>query len=170
MKEISLETKVAELLNDYEGMKDILIDINPKFKKLNNPVLRRTLAKIASIKQAAIVGGMPPEKLLNQLRIAVGQDAVETKNLDEELSIPQKIPVWIEETPKAILDADALLEAQANPLSKANRLLRTLNDGEILMITSDFQPEPLIVEFEKAGHTVFCHEISKEQFATYIKK
>ncbi len=73
MKEITLDTKIADLLNDYEGMKDILIDINPKFKKLNNPILRRTVAKVATVKQASIVGGMRPLELLNRLREAVGQ-------------------------------------------------------------------------------------------------
>jgi hypothetical protein len=29
MKEITLETKIADLLNGYEGMKDIFIEINP---------------------------------------------------------------------------------------------------------------------------------------------
>jgi len=73
LKEITLDTKIADLLNDYEGMKDILIDINPKFKKLNNPILRRTVAKVATVKQASIVGGMRPLELLNRLREAVGQ-------------------------------------------------------------------------------------------------
>ncbi len=84
MKEITLETKIADLLNDYEGMKDILIKINPKFKKLNNPVLRRTLAKIAGVKQAAVVGGMDPMDLLNQLRKAVGQTPIESRISDEK--------------------------------------------------------------------------------------
>ncbi|MFK5882603.1 MAG: hypothetical protein QM482_10380 [Sulfurospirillum sp.] len=35
MKEIALDMTIAELLNNYKGMKDILIEINPKFKKLN---------------------------------------------------------------------------------------------------------------------------------------
>ncbi len=68
MKEITLDTKIADLLNNYNGMKDILISINPKFKKLNNPILRRTVAKVANIKQAAVVGGMKPIELLNKIR------------------------------------------------------------------------------------------------------
>jgi hypothetical protein len=74
MKEITLDTKIADLLNNYDGMKEILIDINPKFKKLNNPILRRTIAKVAGVRQAAIVGGMKPMDLLNKLREAVGQE------------------------------------------------------------------------------------------------
>jgi uncharacterized protein (DUF2249 family) len=169
MKEITLETKIADLLNDYDNMKDILIGINPKFKKLNNPVLRRTLAKIAGVKQAAIVGGMDPMDLLNQLRVAVGQTAVEYVDTNGETST-LKAPIWITQEPKETLDANVLLDAEDNPLAKAYNSLRQLSDGDILTITADFQPEPLIEEFEKAGHEVYCQEVDDTHFITYIKK
>jgi len=169
MKEITLETKVAELLNDYEGMQDILIKINPKFKKLNNPVLRRTLAKIASVKQAAVVGGMDPMDLINQLRVAVGQVPIKSKLRDED-SVVQEIPLWIDNEPKAIFDANALLDNEDNPLAKAYNILRKFDEGDILKITADFQPEPLIEEFKKSGYEVYCKEIEDTRFITYIKK
>jgi len=169
MKEITLETKVAELLNDYEGMKDILIKINPKFKKLNNPVLRRTLAKIAGVRQAAIVGGMDPFDLLNQLRIAVGQTPLESAN-SVAIASSSEVPAWIVKEPKATIDANVLLDEEANPLVKAYSILKKLNHGDILTIIADFQPEPLIEEFEKTGHEVYCQEIDDAHFVTYIKK
>ena len=169
MKEITLETKIADLLNDYEGMKDILIKINPKFKKLNNPVLRRTLAKIAGVRQAAIVGSMNPIDLLNQLRISVGQPPVESPNI-KELTPALEVPAWISIEAKATLDANALLDEEDNPLAKAYTMLKKLDSGDILTIVADFQPEPLIEEFEKAGHEVYCQEIDDTHFVTYIKK
>ncbi len=168
MREITLDTKVSELLNNYEGMKDILIKINPKFKKLNNPILRRTLAKLASVKQAAMVGGMDAVDLLNQLRIAVGQEPIKLESVEE---VKQKeAPIWIEKTPKTTIDANELLDSGDNPLAKSFNLLKNLEDGEILMIESDFKPEPLIEEFEKKGFEVYSKEIEKDKFITYIKK
>jgi TusA-related sulfurtransferase len=169
MKEITFETKVADLLNDYEGMKDILIKINPKFKKLNNPVLRRTLAKIAGVRQAAIVGGMDPLDLLNQLRIAVGQTPVESANSVETASTSE-VPAWTAREPKATIDANVLLDEEENPLVKAYSILKKLNHDDILTIIADFQPEPLIEEFKKTGHEVYCQEIDDSHFITYIKK
>jgi len=145
------------------------VKINPKFKKLNNPVLRRTLAKIAGVRQAAIVGGMDPMDLLNQLRVAVGQTAVEYSDTNEETS-PLEVPTWITKEPKETLDANVLLDADDNPLAKAYNSLKQLNEGDILTITADFQPEPLIEEFEKAGHKVYCQEIDDTHFITYVKK
>ncbi len=168
MKEITLETKIADLLNNYEGMKDILIEINPKFKKLNNPVLRRTLAKIAGVKQAAIVGGMDPVDLLNQLRLAVGQEPLENR-LDEK-NVISEAPLWIETEPKASLNANEILDNDKNPLAEAYQLLRKLEEGEVITIVADFQPEPLIEEFIKSGHEVYCQEVDESHFLTYVKK
>ena len=169
MKEITLETKISDLLNDYEGMKDILIGINPKFKKLNNPVLRRTLAKIAGVKQAAIVGGMDPVDLLNQLRQAVGQDPIDITTPQGEVEA-EEAPEWILQEVKQTLNANALLDAERNPLAELHKALKAINEGEVITIESDFQPEPLMDEMLKAGHDVFSREVQEGQFVTYIKK
>lgn len=170
MKEITLETKVADLLNDYKGMKDILIKINPKFKKLNNPVLRRTLAKIAGVKQAAVVGGMEPMDLLNQLRVAVGQRPLIAETTEIEKDTKESTPAWITQIAKESINANELLDKGDNPLAKAFNILRKFNEGEVLTIESDFKPEPLIEEFEKKGYEVYSNEIEKDTFITYVKK
>jgi len=168
MKEITLDTKIADLLENYEGMKDLLISINPKFKKLNNPVLRRTLAKIAGVKQAAIVGGMDPLDLLNQLRVAYDQKPV---SLEEKMTVASVVaPQWIENTPKEILNGNEILDKQENPLAIAFNILRKFEASEILQIQTDFKPQPLIDEFEKKGYKVYCQEKNSSKYMTYVKK
>ena len=169
MKEITLETKIADLLNDYEGMKDILIKINPKFKKLNNPVLRRTLAKIAGVRQAAIVGGMDPVDLLNQLREAVGQTPVDIITPKGEVEV-EEAPEWILKEAKQALNANEILDQERNPLAELHKALKAIDEGEVITIEADFQPEPLMDEMLKAGHDVFSREVEEDHFITYIKK
>jgi hypothetical protein len=169
MKQLTLDTKKADLLNDYEGMKDILISINPKFKKLNNPVLRRTLAKLAGVKQAAIVGGMEPMDLLNQLRVAVGQEPLSSSDEQTQPQI-KEAPEWIKNEPLEVLDANELLDSEENPLAKANLILVQGNVGDIVALKSDFMPQPLIDEFEKKGYEVYCQENSSSEYITYVKK
>ncbi len=168
MKEITLETTIAELLNNYKGMKETLIAINPKFKKLNNPVLRRTLAKLATVKQAAIIGGMGKIDLLNQLRISVGQQAIVSN--DEIAEEASALPDWANQAPKVSLNANEILDNEDNPLAHAYQILKKFNSDEILEITSDFRPEPLIVEFSKQGYEVVVKKINDESFLTYIRK
>ncbi len=166
MKEITLETTIADLLNNYKGMKDTLISINPKFKKLNNPVLRRTLAKLATVKQAAIIGGMDSVELLNKLRVSVGQEPLNLEN--NKISIDGKTPDWTKKLPKASINANELLDKGENPLAVAHKILKDLDDNEIVEIVSDFRPEPLIAEFIEKGYRVYTKELSKDNFSTKI--
>jgi TusA-related sulfurtransferase len=167
-KEIKLNTTIAELLNEYEGMKDILISINPKFKKLNNPILRRTLAKVATVKQAAFIGGMEPVELLNKIRAAVGQEPLEVEVKSENKQ--KDLPKWTKSEPKETIDANELLDKEINPLAYSDKILKSLNKGEFIIIKADFRPEPLIDEFEKKGYEVAVKEIDENNFLTYIKK
>ncbi|BAF72264.1 DUF1858 domain-containing protein [Sulfurovum sp. NBC37-1] len=170
MKEITLATTIADLLKNYEGMKDILIGINPKFKKLNNPVLRRTIAKLATVKQAAIVGGMDANDLLNQLRTAVGQEPLQTERSETDTKEYEPLPDWTKGAPKATLNANEILDNEGNPLAEANKTVRPLASGEILEIVSDFRPEPLIDEFTQKGHEVAVKEEKEDRFITLIRK
>ena len=167
MQEITLETKIADLLNNYDGMKEILIGINPKFEKLNNPILRRTIGKVAGVKQAAIVGGMNPMDLLNQLREAVGQSPIDSKS-EEGNSPKEEAPTWIAKEPSVTLDANEMLDNDKNPLAELHMALRNVSEGEVVLVRSDFRPEPLIEEYEKKGHSTYCQEVTTEEFMTYI--
>lgn len=152
------------------GMKEILIGINPKFKKLNNPVLRRTIAKLATVKQAAIVGGMDADDLLNQLRVAVGQEPLHTERAASLQETEETLPVWAEETPKATLSANEILDNEGNPLAQANKTMKTLDSDGILEIISDFRPEPFIDEFAQKGYEVAVKHPEEDQFITLIRK
>ncbi len=77
---ISPETKVGDLLDAYPEAEAALIAIAPKFKALKNPVLRRTVAKVATLEQAARVADMPVNELVRSLRQALGQDAGEIES------------------------------------------------------------------------------------------
>ncbi len=166
MQEITLDMTIADLLNNYKGMKDTLIEINPKFKKLNNPILRRTLAKLATVKQAAIIGGMNSKELLNRLRVSAGQKPLDIE--DCEIDIDGNIPKWAEKNPKVTIDADKLLKEDKNPLAQSYKILRSLNKDEVLEIVSSFRPEPLIADFIGKGYRVSTQEISKDNFNTKV--
>ncbi|NPA27525.1 MAG: DUF1858 domain-containing protein, partial [Epsilonproteobacteria bacterium] len=155
--EITLNTKIYDLLKEYPFLEDELIRINPKFKKLKNPVLKRTIARIASIKQAAIVGGMDEIELLNKIRKAVGLEEIKESSEQKEQS--QEIPTWITAEPKVIIDANELLEKEQSPLAEVNRALKEINEGEIILVKSDFKPQPLIDEFLQKGFEVYSHQV-----------
>ena len=63
--EILPSTKVSQLLDAYPELEDVLVAMAPPFKKLKNPILRQSVARIASLKQAAVVGGLDTRAMVN---------------------------------------------------------------------------------------------------------
>lgn len=90
-------TRVNELINTYPFMKDFLIDLNPHFKALDNPIIRKTLGRAATLSKAAMVGGMGIEELLTgiakEIKSKLGKD-VEIEGITgqkETLNAEQRI-------------------------------------------------------------------------------
>lgn len=71
--EITSPITVHELLEVYPELEDDLTNIAPPFRKLKNPFLRKTVAKVATIKYISAFGGVPLSDLISKLREAVGQ-------------------------------------------------------------------------------------------------
>lgn len=65
--ELSLNTKIGGLIDAYPFLLNFLVAKSTKFKKLANPILRKTLAKAASISQAASMGGLSADSLLIEI-------------------------------------------------------------------------------------------------------
>ena len=62
---ISPKTKVLQLIEAYPQLEDMLIEYVPTFRKLKNPILRNTIAKITTLQQAATIGNVKVEELIN---------------------------------------------------------------------------------------------------------
>ena len=60
---ITPQTTIHTLLSEHPFLKDFLVDYNPEFKKLANPVLRRTMGRMATLERAAGMAGIPVEQM-----------------------------------------------------------------------------------------------------------
>jgi len=84
--DLSPKTKVNELLNQYPFLKDFLVQLNPEFKMLDNPVMRKTVGRLASLGKVAMIGGMDVKKLLDDIagKIKKETGAAVSISYDEE--------------------------------------------------------------------------------------
>ena len=73
---ITPKTKISQLIDAYPQLEDVLIEYVPTFNKLKNPILRKTVARITTIQQAAAIGNVKVEDMINKLRGEVGQDNI----------------------------------------------------------------------------------------------
>ena len=153
---ISPKTKVLHLIEAYPHLEDILIGYVPAFEKLKNPLLRRTVAKIATLQQAATIGNVKVEDLINVLRKEVGQDMVDPV---DEANYNTQRPAWFKkERLSNNLDIREMLNAGEQPVNQVVSDLDKLNPDEIYEVIAPFIPAPLI---DKATSLNVDHWIKK---------
>jgi hypothetical protein len=68
---ITPKTTVHTLLKEHPFLLDFLAGYAPEFKKLTNPVARRTMARMATLQTAAQLGGVPLEQLMHDIAAAI---------------------------------------------------------------------------------------------------
>lgn len=173
--DITPKTLVGDLLKNYPQLEDKLIEIAPVFKKLKNPVLRRTVAKVTTLKQAAIVGGVSLSKMINELRASVEtKHAVSLPYIYEDEDLFESIkprPVWVDE--KTIVkeyDAREDLENGIHPAAKATKHILELKENENYLLITPFVPAPLIKIMEDKGYETFTEKVEEGYFKTYVSK
>lgn len=158
--DINLQTKIADLLEAYPELEDTLMDLSPAFAKLRNPILRRTVAKVTSIQQAAKIAGVSPSAMVQTLRKAAGLTTSDTIiTYEKSQQEPEPIPEWFDETKISLrFDAGPVINAGQSPMSEILRLSKTLPDGEIMELSSPFRPEPIIDMLKSKGFNVWFNE------------
>ena len=61
---LNAKTKIDDLLTAYPFLLDFLVSQFPKFKHLENPLMRKTIGKVATLAQAATAGQIEVEELI----------------------------------------------------------------------------------------------------------
>jgi len=154
---ITPKTKVLQLIEAYPQLEEVLIKYVPAFSKLKNPLLRRTVAKIATLQQAAGIGNVKTGDLINILRKEVGQDLV---NESDDKAYNTGKPGWYnEDMIEREFDIREMLAAGEQPVNQVISDLRNLSAGKIYRLTSPFVPAPLI---DKATSLNIDHWVKKE--------
>lgn len=166
---ITPKTKVAELLEAYPELEDVLIDLAPAFKKLKNPLLRKTIARITSLQQAASVGEVPVEVIVNKLRGIVGQD--ELHDLDGNADYKGGQPDWFDPAKVTVtMDAREMIATGGHPVSKVLGDLHDFEAGKIYELVTPFLPAPLIDKVKDIGYRCWTKKESESLFRSYFIK
>ena len=64
---ITPKTTVHTLLKEYPFLLDFLAAYNPEFGKLTNPVVRRTMGRMATLEKASAMGNVPLNQLVDDI-------------------------------------------------------------------------------------------------------
>lgn len=167
--EITPSVTVHALLDAYPELEEVLIGIAPPFKKLNNPFLRRSVAKVATIKHIASVGGVPLDELIIQIREAVGQPE-STESYDDQDYFAEQ-PDWFSPDKVALsLDEDKVGDKDKMTLVIILQEAKNVKKGEIIELVTSFLPAPGIDIMKSKGYSVWTRKESDDLIRSYFLK
>jgi hypothetical protein len=160
---IAPKTKVAELIDVYPQLEQVLIETVPAFEKLRNPILRKTVARVTTLQQAATIGSVNVEDLIIRLRTEVGQDPL--SGAGATVYTTQR-PGWFAETRVVDeLDARGMLAAGEQPVNQVLADLHGLGQGDIYKLVAPFMPAPLV---DKASSLGISHWVTRADDQEYV--
>jgi hypothetical protein len=167
---ITPKTKIFDLLEAYPELEETLIAQAPPFSKLKNPLLRKTIARVTTLSQAAAVADLQVEVLVNALRKEAGQSLISEDGQQSGNYITRE-PRWFH--PGRItrtIDVRDMLHQGEQPVHEVLSIMKTLKKKEILEVIAPFLPAPLIDKATGLGYLHWIKKVSEEEFYVYFKK
>jgi len=165
---ITPELKVSELLDSYPELEPVLLGMSPSFEALKNPVLRRTVAKLATLQQVARVGNIGLGALVGRLREAAGQAG--GANVDLEPAAGAR-PAWArDELVKGRFDARSILGEGGHPGPAVMKELQALASGEVYVLVTPFVPAPLVDKAVDRGIEAWSQPEGPDVVLTWFRR
>lgn len=164
MKNITINTKtlISALLSvRKDAVIEELININPNFSKLKNPVLRNLVSGMVTIEGACKVANCDISDFMSAMK-RIGFD-IKDEYSDE---IDQADQRGILDKSNIIeLDVRPNLARQEDPLKVIMETVKTLSETQCLKLIAPFEPVPLIYMLKKKG---FKHEVEEQADGSVI--
>ena len=167
--EIDPSVTVHDLLEAYPDLEEVLIGIAPPFKKLKNPFLRKSVAKVATIKHISAVGGVPIDELIVQIREAVGQTESSPSYKDQDYFGER--PDWFSPDKVVLsLDEDKVEDKDKMTLVIILQEAKHVNKGQIIELVTTFLPAPGIDILKSKGYSVWTTKGNDDLIRSYFLK
>lgn len=165
---ITPDSRLGELLERWPHLEAVLLELSPHFAALTNPVLRRTVARLATLRQVSTVSGVALGVLVSRLRDGAG---LAPAAVEEEGSAAPGRPAWAtEEAVTQTHDARPTLDAGEHPMARVLADLARLGDRDVYALVTPFVPAPLVDLARAKGFQAFSVSEGAELVRTYFRR
>ncbi len=156
---VQASDKLQSLFERDERLIDVVASHSPQLAKLRHSPMRRVMARVTTVAQAARLCRMSPDSLVRDLNHAIGIDTVpgDTASADaigqtdepaaRQWPIPASVSV-------VELDVREELSKGGEPFSRIMGAVGGLGEREVLHLRAPFEPVPLFAVMQKRG---FAH-------------
>lgn len=169
---IRAEDRVAAVLARDERLIDVLISASPTFEKLRNPVMRKTMARLVTVAQAARIAGLDAGDLVARLNVALGfTTSPADAGPPAEVAALDVLPAALLATAAdRILDVDVRedLRAGREPLSRILDAARSLPPSGVLRLRATFEPVPLYAVLGKQGLAHHTERLAEDDWRVWF--
>lgn len=150
--------RVSEVLARDESLVDVFIRHSPHFEKLRSTKLRKMMAKLVTVEQAARVAGVSTQALVDDLNRTLGLASVSGADESEtaSLELTSAHPI---DAPVVELDVREDLRSGREPFSRIMGAVAALAPNAVLHLRAIFEPAPLYAVLRKRGfeYETQCH-------------
>lgn len=141
--EIKNTTRLDALLQEFPQLERNIIQMLPQFDDLQQSALRTAVMEITSLEHLALKAGVEVNAVVADFRRAAGV-SVEEADVAEKIQFTDSDPQWIKTKPSHTLDGVKMLTRGEHPLGLVTELSEKLKSGEVILLFTNFRPQPLI--------------------------
>lgn len=168
---IAATDRVSDVLARDESLVEVFARAAPHFSKLRSRTMRRVMARLVTVEQAARMAGVRTDVLLHDLNAALGLASANGSGTSSSPSAPAPRESDDDDVPalgtartgagrprdaaEAELDVRDDLRTGREPFSRIMAAIGLLAPHDVLHLRTTFEPLPLYAVLEKRG---FAHE------------
>jgi uncharacterized protein (DUF2249 family) len=173
---IRAEDRVARVLEADERLLEVFTSASPHFERLRNPGMRKVMARLITVGQAARIAGVEAGDLVSRLNGALGEPAPATdddpgRRSDEVSTTKEQLPPELAGIgPDRISDIDVRddLRRGEEPFSRIMAAKQALPAGHVFRLRATFEPVPLYHVLGKQGFAHWTEELGEEDWRVWF--
>ena len=169
--------RVARVLERDERLVEVFAAASPHFQRLRTPGMRRVMARLVTVGQAARIAGVPVDELLARLNgAAAGPPSARSASNEpddevKEMTTEETIPPALAAVPgERIVDLDVreALRRGEEPFSRIMAARRALAPGHVLRLRAIFEPAPLYAVMGKQGFLHWTEALAPDDWRVWF--
>ncbi len=167
---VTAADRVSDVLARDEALVEVFVRHAAHFTRLRNRAMRRVMARLVSVEDAARIAGVSSASLVRALNDALGitVSGDDTEPAGHDLAAASGVGAMSDGVPRrrrppgaVVVDVDVRDELRSGrePFARVMSAVGALRAGEVLRLRAIFEPVPLYAVLEKRG---LVHETSSE--------
>lgn len=173
---IQPKDRVADVLAQDQRMIEVFATSSPLFTRLRNPTLRRVMARLITVEQAAQVANLDLGLLLDRLNETLRSESSSSESIPQkpkgERMTPEDARTAMPRSsdplpPELIVELDVREELRAGqePFSQIMQAFSALPAGGGLRLRAIFEPVPLYQVLGKRGYSYRTEQLGPEDWS-----